>query len=199
MPSSFTSNYDCGTGFTGSRSVTAGGTATVSGIPTGNTFKVSEAALAPIAGYAWAAPTYSPASIVIGDTTSTFTATVANSITRNRGTLTIVKTLSNPDGAPVPSSFTVNYDCGTGFTGSRSVAAGGTATVSGIPTGNTCTVTEPALAPIAGSAWAAPTLLAGVDRDQQHDEHLHADRRELHRRDNTPPPARSRPRSGPPT
>ena len=157
VPSSFTIDYDCGTGFTGSRSVAAGGTATVSGIPTGNTCTVSEAALAPITGYTWAAPTYSPASIVISDTTSNFTLTVGNSITRDRGTLTIAKTLSNPDGAPVPSSFTINYNCGTGYTGSRSVAAGGTATVSGIPTGNTCSVTEAALAPIAGYAWAAPT------------------------------------------
>jgi hypothetical protein len=83
--------------------------------------------------------------------------TVGNSITRNRGTLTIAKTLSNPDGASVPSSYTINYNCGTGYTGSRSVAAGGTATVTGIPTGNSCSVSEAALTPIAGYAWAAPT------------------------------------------
>src|SRR5262249_54787405 len=152
-----TINYTCGALITGSRSVAAGGTATVSGIPTGKTCTVTEAALAPIAGYTWAAPTYSPASIVIGGTTSTSPLAVGISITHNRGTLTIATTLSNPAGAPVPSSFTINYTCGAWYTGSRSVAAGGTATVSGIPTGNTCSVTEAALAPIAGYAWAAPT------------------------------------------
>ncbi len=158
VPASFTINYDCGTGYTGNVAVAAGGSQTVSGIPVGNTCTVSEAALAPIAGYTWGAPSVSPASVVIADTTSTFQLTVANSITRDRGALKIAKTLSNPDGATVPASFTINYDCGTGYTGSVSVAAGGSQTVSGIPTGNTCTVSEAALAPIAGYTWGTPSV-----------------------------------------
>jgi uncharacterized repeat protein (TIGR01451 family) len=160
-------NYDCGldtngSPLTGQRSVASGGSATVAGIPTGNTCTVTEVALAPIAGFTWAAPTYSPASIVIGSTNGSFTVTVGNSITRDRGTFTIAKTTNNPDGAAVPASFSMNYDCGVDtngspLTGQRSVASNGSATVIGIPTGNTCAVTEVTPAPIAGFTWAAPT------------------------------------------
>src|SRR5205085_138898 len=89
--------------------------------------------------------------------------TVQNSITRDRGSLTIAKTLSNPDGATVPASVTNNYKRdtetnGVSLTGSRSVAPGGTATVSGIPTGNTCSVSEAALTPITGYTLGTPTV-----------------------------------------
>ena len=94
--------------------------------------------------------------VTIADT-SELTVTTNNALTRDTGTLTIKKTLSNPDGAVVPSSFTVNYDCGTGYTGSRSVSTSTPATVTGIPTGNSCTVTEVAPAAIGGFTWAAPT------------------------------------------
>ncbi len=87
----------------------------------------------------------------------TFTITVGNSITRDLGSLQIAKTLSNPDGASVPASFTVNYDCGTGYTGQVSVAPGSPATVNGIPTGSTCTVTEVAPAAIPGYTWGTIT------------------------------------------
>ena len=157
VPASYTVNYNCGTGFTGSRSVSTSTPATVTGIPTGNTCTVTEVAPAAIGGFTWAAPTYSPTSIVISSTSGTFVITVQNAISRDRGTLTIKKTLSNPDGASTPASYSVNYNCGTGFTGSRTVSPSSPATVTGIPTGNTCTITEAALAPIAGFAWSAPT------------------------------------------
>jgi uncharacterized repeat protein (TIGR01451 family) len=85
------------------------------------------------------------------DVTCTFT----NS--RDRGSLRILKTLSNPDGAQVPANFAVNYDCGTGFTGQVNVAPGSPATVNGIPSGRTCSVTEVAPAPIAGYTWGTIT------------------------------------------
>ncbi len=142
VPASFTVNYDCGAGYTGQVSVGVSSPATVNGIPTGSTCSVTEVAPAAIPGYTWGTPSVSPSSVVILDTTSTFTLTVANSITRDRGSLKISKTLSNPDGANVPASFTVNYDCGTGYTGQVSVGVDSPATVNGIPTGSTCSVTE---------------------------------------------------------
>src|SRR5687768_1034240 len=115
--------------------------------PTGNTCSVVEATPAPIPGYTWGTPTYDPASIVIADTTSTFTITVQNSIRRDRGSFTIAKTTSNPDGATLPAAFTGTYDCGTGpggtgYTGNFSVPNGGSQTIGNIPTGNTCSVVE---------------------------------------------------------
>ena len=68
----------------------------------------------------------------------------------------ITKYTSNPDGATLPT-FTGTYDCGIGYTGTWSVADGGSQTVSGIPTGNVCTVTEDALAPIDGYTWGRIT------------------------------------------
>ena len=72
---------------------------------------------------------------------STFQLTVANRITRDLGSLVLAKSLTGgPAGYTGP--FTINYDCGTGYTGSVSVAAGSSQTVSGIPTGTSCTVSE---------------------------------------------------------
>jgi hypothetical protein len=157
LPASFTVNYDCGVGYTGQVSVAPGSPATVNGIPTGNSCSVVEVAPAAIPGYTWGTITYTPASVVISTKDSTFSITVGNSITRDRGSLQIVKTLSNPDGASVPASFAVNYDCGTGYTGQVSVAPGSPATVNGIPTGNSCTVTEVAPAAIPGYSWGTIT------------------------------------------
>ena len=151
VPADFTVNYDCGvdtdgeTALTGEKSIAPGSPATVSGIPTGNTCSVTEVAPDPIPGYTWQQPiTYTPASIEIEDETGEFLITVGNTITKDRGTFTIAKSLTNDDNAPVPADFTVNYDCGvdtdgeTALTGEKSIAPGSPATVSGIPTGNTC-------------------------------------------------------------
>ncbi len=62
----------------------------------------------------------------------------------------------HPDGATVPASFTIDYDCGGTYAGSVSVAAGGSQIVSNIPTGSSCTVSEPALTPIVGYTWGTP-------------------------------------------
>ena len=79
--------------------------------------------------------------------------------TRKTGSLKISKTVSNPDGATLPATFTMDYNCGTGYTGQVPVAypTPGFETVPGIPTGNTCTVTEVAPATITDYTWGAPT------------------------------------------
>ena len=158
VPASFKVNYDCGAGYTGSVDVAPGFPATVNGIPTGNTCTVTEVAPAAIPNYTWGSISYTPASVVISTKGDTFGITVVNSITRDPGSLQILKTLSNPNGATVPASFKVNYDCGAGYTGSVDVAPGSPATVNNIPTGNTCTVNEPALTPISGFTWAPPVI-----------------------------------------
>ena len=63
----------------------------------------------------------------------------------------------------MPGSYTVNYDCGvdtdgsTELKGSKSVTTSTPATVSGIPTGNTCSVTEVKPADIPGFTWGTIT------------------------------------------
>jgi len=123
---------------------------------------VTEDALAPIDGYTWGTPEFTPDSITIDTKGGTFEIVVDNSITRDRGTLKVLKTLSNPDGASVPASFTVNYDCGvdtggSSLTGTLSVAPGSPATVSGIPTGNSCSISEVTPTDIPGYTWGTIT------------------------------------------
>ena len=157
LPAAFTGTYNCGTGFTGNFSVANGGSQTINGIPTGNTCSVVETVPAPITGYTWGTPTYTPASIVIATKAQTFEIVIGNSITRDKGSFKITKQTSNPDGATLPAAFTGTYNCGTGFTGNFSVANGGSQTINGIPTGNTCSVVETVPAPITGYTWGTPT------------------------------------------
>jgi hypothetical protein len=157
VPTSFTVNYNCGTGYTGLVIVAPGSPAIIYGILTGSTCTITEIAPDPIPGYTWGTVAYIPASLVINARDQTFSINVDNSITRDRGSLQIIKTLGNRDGATVPASFNITYDCGTGYTGSVSIAPGDPATVSGIPTGNTCTVTEVDPDPISGFTWSAAT------------------------------------------
>ena len=145
---------------------------TISGIPTGNTCSVVETAPAAITGYTWGTATYTPSSIVISTKGGTFEIVVGNSITRDLGNFKITKTTSNPDGATLPAAFTGTYDCGTGYTGSFSVADGDSQTVSGIPTGNTCSVVETAPAGITGYTWGASDLRTVLDCDQRQGRHL---------------------------
>ncbi len=87
---------------------------TVSGIPTGNTCTVTEVAPAPIPGYTWGTITYTPASVTIGTTGGTFTITVGNSITRDRGSLTVVKNVVNDNGGTATvSAFGLNTTAGS--------------------------------------------------------------------------------------
>ncbi len=157
LPAAFTGTYDCGTGYTGNFSVAAGASQTISGIPTGNVCSVVETAPVPITGYTWGPITYTPTSIEISTKGGTFEIVVGNSITRDLGNFKITKSVSNPDGATLPAAFTGTYDCGTGYTGNFSVAAGASQTISGIPTGNVCSVVETAPVPITGYTWGPIT------------------------------------------
>jgi hypothetical protein len=157
IPASFTVNYNCGAGTSGLVSVAPGSPATITGIPTGSTCTVTEASPDPIPGYSWGTVIYTPPSVLINTREQTYSINVGNSITRDRGSLQIIKTLNNPDGAPVSSGFTVNYDCGSGYSGSASIAPDGPATISGIPYGRTCTVTESAPDAVSGYIWGSVT------------------------------------------
>lgn len=170
LPASFSVNYDCGDGYAGNVTVAPGSPATVDGIPTGSNCSLTEIAPDPIAGYTWETVTYSPATVEISAKDGTFEIAVGNSITRDRGSLKILKTLDNPDGANVPATFSVDYDCGAGYSGNVSVAPGSPVTVSGIPTGSSCKVSEVAPEPIPGYAWGnitySPALVIISTKDE---------------------------------
>jgi Domain of unknown function (DUF5979) len=158
----FTIDYECllqgSNPITGNVTVAGGATKTISGIPSGYVCTVSESLPGAVPGFTWSTPsvTGSPTDPISSGTTETVT--VANTLTRDLGSLKLTKTLTGgPAGFTGP--FTLVYDCGVGFTGSRDVAAGAFATVAGIPTGNDCVVSEPELptAPV-GYTFGTPVL-----------------------------------------
>lgn len=78
------------------------------------------------------------------------------------GSLRILKELTNPDGADVPDTFSIEYECTLDdkktMSGSVDVAPGVTGEmVSDIPTGSTCTISETKLPEIEGFTWADVT------------------------------------------
>jgi len=152
--------YNCGAGDV-TVNLSANTSTTVGPFDSGTSCTVTEPTL-PTAPTNWTfgAPSISgsPATITSGNQDAAVEVTVTNSITRDTGSFKITKHVSNPDGATLPAAFTGTYDCGAGFTGTWSVAAGASQTVSGIPTGNTCSVTEDALAAITGFTWGTPTF-----------------------------------------
>jgi len=142
----FTIDYECllkgSTDITGKATVAGGASKTISGIPSGYVCTVSESLPAAVPGYTWSTPsvTGSPTDPISAGTTETVT--VANTLTRDLGSLELAKTLTaGPKG--FDELFTLKYDCGGDFTGSREVAAGASSTVEGIPTGSECVVSEP--------------------------------------------------------
>jgi len=157
----FTIQYACDSGGpTGSVMLTGGTDQTIGGIPVGSVCTVSEPTQpAAPSGYSWTVTvTPNPAPAITLDAITTVT--VANVLTHDKGSLKITKTLSNPDGAAFPSgyTFTINYDCGPQYASSVSVAAGASTTVNNLPTGASCTVSEPTPATILGYSWGTPVI-----------------------------------------
>jgi choice-of-anchor A domain-containing protein len=169
----FTGTYTCdpqsGADITGSWSVEAGDTQTVTGIPVGSSCSITEDSLstAPSAtdpSYQWGAPTFSPSTVTT--TSGTVTITATNTVTQGTGSLTIAKALTDPDSVVTPGRhFTGTYSCATGstpVTGSWDVTTSASQTISGIPAGASCSITEGALAVPPSSSdssylWSAPS------------------------------------------
>lgn len=150
----FTGTYECTLASTvvasGTWSVTTTSTYTVADVATGATCVVVDEDLSapPTAspGYAWASPTFSPASVVVGDAT-TVTIDVQNSVTTDVGSLAITKSLTDPDGVVTAGrTFTGAYSCSSSSTvvasGTWSVTTTTTDTITNLPTGASCTLTE---------------------------------------------------------
>ena len=161
LPASYSIHYDCGVGHIGDVSVVAGGGTTLAdgSVPFGSSCIVSEPSLpnAP-AGYSFGAPTFSPsATVAIDGNSPSATVMVNNTLTRDTGSLELVKHLSGgPAGYTGP--FTIHWDCGLFGSGNESVAAGSSATVSSIPTGTHCMVSETPPSPPTGYTFGTPTF-----------------------------------------
>ena len=156
---SFTIAYDCddGTDHDGNVTLSAGGSETISGIPIGTTCTVSEDNLptAPT-GWTFGTPTFTPesSSVTVSEASPAYAeVVVTNTISRDLGNLRISKEF-DPLTSGFTDTFTIAYDCddGTAHDGTVNLAAGESTTISGIPTGTTCTVSEDSL-PTAPIGW----------------------------------------------
>ena len=96
-------------------------------------------------GYTFGTPTFSPsATVTITVKGATVEVTTNNTLTRDTGSLKLSKALTGgPAGFTGP--FTIHYVCDAAHTGDVQVNAGSFQTISGIPTGTQCTVSEPSL------------------------------------------------------
>jgi Domain of unknown function (DUF5979) len=155
--------WDCGTFGSGDKTVAAGSSATVPNIPTGTSCTVSEPTLPTVTGYSFGTPTFSPGATVTipYGNGSSVTVTTNNTLTRDTGSLKITKSVV---GAPAgfTGSFQVHVVCtGDGGTYDRTIQypTPGDVTITGIPTDNTCTVTETSqsTAPT-GYSWGTVTI-----------------------------------------
>jgi parallel beta-helix repeat protein len=111
--------------------------------------------------FTWAAPgiTGSPTAAVVKDKTEAVN--VANTISRDTGSLQIAKTLdAGGSSFDVLTKFSISYDCGTGYSGTVQLAGGASTTISPIPAGRTCSVTEPVF-PAAPFAYAWSKVITG--------------------------------------
>src|SRR5436190_458983 len=90
----------------------------------------------------------------------TYTVAVTNTISRDLGSLKINKAF-NPLTSGFAGTFSIAYNCsdGTAHDGTATHTAGATTTISGIPTGTTCVVSEPSTpTPPSGWTFGTPTL-----------------------------------------
>ena len=149
----FTFDWDCaGTAFDGLVSITDSGSHTVSGIPTGTPCTVTERANAQFTSSS--VPADGQVTIAAGSNTVAFTNV------RKAGDLVLTKTTTGGSG-----TFTFDVNCdGTAFDQAVTITDSGSRTISGIPTGTQCTVTERANAQFTSSSAPANgqvTIAAG--------------------------------------
>ncbi len=163
--SKFTVSYTCTDGTTGSMQLVDGGTGSVSGLPIGTSCALSESAKAATkdASYAWGTETWDPSStvtIVVNGSGNTVGVVLDNPLVRVLGGFTVTKHVTGETGGYVAGSkFTVSYTCSNGTTGSMQLVDGGTGSVSNLPIGTTCALSESAKPATtdASYAWGTET------------------------------------------
>ena len=144
----FTVGYNCGTGFTGTVHVAAGGSATVDNVPARGTCAVQEVApsadlLSP--AYVWGTPTWAPAPIGTVPANGSVTLTVTNPTVAVFGQVQVTKSLTGEtQGVVAGTTFHIVASCDNGSSYPFDLAAAATASTPDLPVGTSCTITETA-------------------------------------------------------
>nr|CAA6799800.1 MAG: Unknown protein [uncultured Thiotrichaceae bacterium]CAA6799806.1 MAG: Unknown protein [uncultured Thiotrichaceae bacterium] len=122
----------------------AGGSQTINNIPAGTTCTITEPTQpgAPT-NYNYDTPVISPSGVTIQDT-QTVSVSVTNPLVQGQGNLEISKVVTGqPSGFSSPD-FDILVDCSDDtFDQTVTLQAGGSQTINNIPSGTTCTITEP--------------------------------------------------------
>ncbi|HHW82943.1 MAG TPA: hypothetical protein GX743_03850, partial [Actinomycetales bacterium] len=156
----FEVTIDCGDGHSYTRTITDSQGVTINNLPVGRTCTVTETQPTgdlTNSSYYWGTPTYAPATATI-TAGETATVTVTNPIGQNLGSLQISKAVIPGETDPATPAdgytggtgreFEVTYTCTlpgeTPTSGTTMVTTGTPVTVSDIPSGAECTVTETA-------------------------------------------------------
>ncbi len=167
VPAGFTISYTCtldgAPNLSGTVSVPGNGEVTVPNIPTRYSCTIEEATLSPINNFTWAGVTYDPKTQTIAAKGVSYIVKAVNSITRDKGSLELIKTLTGaPEGWTVPA-FDITYRCTIGESvtksGTAQVTPGAPVVIDGVPTGSSCVITETTFpkAP-EGYSFEAPTF-----------------------------------------
>ncbi|HRB03801.1 MAG TPA: DUF5979 domain-containing protein, partial [Ilumatobacteraceae bacterium] len=143
--------YECKIGSavvaSGTRNVTTAAGVQVTGIPATSICTASEATVTTTAGdflnasFVWdgyTASTMSPVKVPVGGNASI---TVTNYYIRKFASLTLAKVVQGSGYIGSGTPFTINYNCGAGYTSSVTLASGGSQTVV-VPANTPCTVSE---------------------------------------------------------
>jgi uncharacterized repeat protein (TIGR01451 family) len=161
----FSIGYVCDVAHTGTASIAAGSSTTISGIPVGTICTVNEAPAAPPSGWSFGATTFTDSSGTANDGVVTITTagalvevTVNNTLVRGKGYLKISKAF-DAKSSGFTGAFTINYTCGSSPQQSVVLHGGESATVGPFDAGTQCTVSEPSL-PSAPNGWTfgAPSI-----------------------------------------
>ncbi len=155
-------HYDCGSGNSADLDIEDNQTIPIDNIPAGSRCTITERTPTRITGLTYGTPVISPSSFTVqGGGNPSITVTVTNPATLDPGAMTISKTVTGPGSSRVPNgtTFTVDYNCGNGVTGTVDVTlAGAASTVSNIPAGSRCNLTEQNPGTIPGVVFGQPTF-----------------------------------------
>ena len=140
----FPITYNCGEGenMSGTVNLAADGQHRVENIPAGRTCTVTETP-AEVNGFTPSVNIEGSPTVVAAGATANVV--VTNTYTEKPGALKITKTLTAPEGAPfAQEKFTINYSCDVDGFRDKTVSLGNgqSETITGIPAGTVCTVSE---------------------------------------------------------
>jgi hypothetical protein len=163
--SAFTVDYDCGDGTDGTLVLADGETDGVANLPVGTTCTLSETAKPATSGpsYAYGTESWDPSNVVIieeNENDNVVAVVLTNPIDRVLGSFEVTKQVTGATEGYVPGSeFTVAYDCDDGTDGTLQVIDGESKSVTGLPLGTTCTLSETAKPATSGPSYVYGTEL----------------------------------------